>query len=296
MNEKNKTVQEPLIGAHVGIGGGLSKAIPRALEIGANCIQIFVSAPQQWREPAHPDKEVQLFIDAYNQSNFRAIFLHAIYLLNPAAPNTELREKSISSIISYLHWGKRLGAQGVVIHLGSSSGTTREEAEKNLVNSVKTALDNTDEVPVLLETSAGTKNSLGSTFDDLARILYKIGDTKRAAICLDTAHIWAAGYDLSSEDAVNQTFEEFDQKIGLDKLKLIHANDTNVRIGGGRDRHENIGEGIIGERGWKALLTNPGIRFKPWILETPQIADKNSGAEQIKKLRQWWEGKDDIGT
>ncbi len=282
----------PLVGAHVGSSGGISKAVGRAVEIGANCLQIFASAPQQWRSPAHPDEEVHAFCTGAAEQGVCPVFLHAIYLLNPAGPDEALRAKSVDSIRQYLRWGDRLNAAGVVVHLGSSAKTTPEQAADNLVESLTMALDEPAQVPLLLETSAGTANSMGSSFGALGRLLERLDAGDRAAVCLDTAHVWAAGYDVATPEGLEATLEEFDTEIGLDKLLLIHANDSKVPLGGKRDLHENISEGHIGVDGWRNLLCHPALRQKPWIMETPGKDRQGADAAQVRLIRSLWSGEE----
>lgn len=287
-----RSLQYPLIGAHVGSSGGLSKAIGRACDIGANCAQIFVSAPQQWKPPAHPDGEVDAFCAASLERGVYPVFLHAIYLLNPAGPKEDLRQKSVASMREYLRWGGRLGASGVVVHLGSSSGTTPEEAAENLRASLAAALEEPSDVPLLLETSAGTRNSMGSKFGAIGSLLDGLSAGSRVGVCLDTAHVWAAGYDVATVAGLNRTLEEFDREIGLDRLLLIHANDSKAPLGGARDRHEDIGKGAIGLEGWRTLMAHPALREKPWVMETPGIGDKDAGPAQVETLRKLWFGEE----
>ncbi len=280
----------PRVGAHVGSSGGVSKAIGRAREIGANCLQIFASAPQQWRSPAHPDAEVEAFRDGVREHDLAPVYLHAVYLLNPAGPDAELREKSVRSMREYLSWGERLGVSGVVIHLGSSNNTTPEEAAANLCRSLDAALQEPSSVPLLLETSAGTRNSMGSSFAAIGSLLKQLDAGQRAGVCVDTAHIWAAGYDIATPEGLQRTLDEFETEIGLEKLALMHANDSKVPLGAARDRHENIGEGYIGTAGWQVLLSHPALRAKPWVMETPGPARKGPDAAQVALLRQLWSG------
>lgn len=281
----------PLIGAHVGSSGGLSKSVDRALEIGANCFQIFVSAPQRWKPPAHPDSEVEAFIEKLSASNIQKFFIHSIYLLNPSGPDEELRNKSCESIREYLRWAERLGAGGVIVHLGSSNNTTPQQAADNLSRCLHASLDGASNVPLLLETSAGTRNSMGSRFADLAATLRTLDAGTLAGVCLDTAHVWAAGYDVRSAEGVKRTFEEFDSEIGLDQLVLIHSNDSKTTLGGARDRHDDIGNGSIGLEGWHNLLSYPKLRSKPWVMETPGLRKADTGKPQVELLRRIWNGE-----
>ena len=281
----------PLIGAHVTSSGGLSKAVARACDIGANCLQMFVSAPQQWRAASHPEAEVDAFCAAARERGVAPVFLHAIYLLNPSGPDEALREKSVLSIRDYLRWGNRLGASGVVVHLGSSNGATPEVAADNLCASLLAALEEPSDATLLLETSAGTRNSMGSTFAAIGSVLRWMDAGERAAVCLDTAHVFAAGYDVATAEGLERTLDEFDREIGLDRLRLIHANDSKAPLGGARDRHENIADGYIGMEGWRVLLTHPALREKPWVLETPGSERKGADAEQIELMRRLWRGE-----
>ncbi len=283
---------QPLIGAHVGSSGGLSRAVGRALDIGANCFQIFVSAPQQWRLPSHPDGEVEAFCSQFEQSGIHAFYIHAIYLLNPAGPDAELRRKSVESVREYLRWANRLCASGVIVHLGSSAGTTPEEAHSNLCASLSEALQDAGDVPLLLETSAGTRNSMGSTFSALGSILRTLRAGRQVAVCLDTAHVWAAGYDVATPEGLDRTLEEFDREIGLDQLVLIHANDSKVELGGARDRHEDIPKGQIGVEGWRTLLAHPRLRRLPWVMETPGLGKPESAAAQVRAMCALWRGEE----
>nr|MDQ3328007.1 deoxyribonuclease IV [Chloroflexota bacterium] len=216
------------------------------------------------------------------------VFLHAVYLLNPAGPDADLREKSVRSMREYLAWGERLGASGVVVHLGSSINTTPDEAAENLCRSLDAALQEPSSVPLLLETSAGTRNSMGSSFAAIGSILKQLDAGERAQVCVDTAHIWAAGYDVATPEGLQRTLDEFEAEIGLEKLVLMHANDSKVPLGAARDRHENIGEGHIGMEGWTVLLSHPALRRKPWVMETPGPAKKGPDAAQVALLRQIW--------
>ncbi len=257
-------------------------------------MQIFASAPQQWRSPSHPDSEVEAFRAGVQEKRVSPVFLHAIYLLNPAGPDELLRQRSVRSMREYLRWGQRLDASGVVVHLGSSAGITPEEAAENLIVSLRRALEEPSDVPLLLETSAGTRNSMGSSFEAIAYLLDRLDVGPRAGVCLDTAHVWAAGYDVASPEGLERTLQEFDSLIGLDRLALIHANDSKVELGGARDRHENIAQGYIGLEGWRTLMSHPALREKPWVMETPGKDRQGADAEQVELLRALWRGDEEV--
>jgi deoxyribonuclease-4 len=234
---------------------------------------------------------VEKFRRVAGEEGVHPVYLHAIYLLNPSGPDAELRAKSVRSMREYLLWADRLGAAGVVVHLGSSAGTTPEEALVNLCDSLRAALQEPSDSPLLLETSAGTRNSMGSSFAAIGEALRRLDAGERAGVCLDTAHVFAAGYDVATPDGLESSLREFDREIGLEKLRLIHANDSKVALGAARDRHENIGEGYIGREGWRTLLGHPALRALPWVMETPGVGRSGPDAAQVQLLRRLWLGE-----
>jgi len=274
------------IGAHVSSNGGIHQAIERAAAIGAECLQIFVSQPQGWQSPRHEDGEVALFRQKRAAAGLEPLFLHSIYLVNLGSPQPALYERSIRSLSHYMAWSERLGAVGVITHLGSSRGTHPREAEKAVCRALERILGPSDSrVALLLETSAGMGHSLGRRFEEMGRIMAALGHPPRLQACLDTAHIYAAGYDCASAAGLERTLAEFEHFVGLAKLTAVHANDSKVALGRGVDRHTNIGQGHIGEEGFRRILAHPSLRHLPFILEVPGFDGNGPDRENIAILR-----------
>lgn len=274
------------IGAHVSIEGGLHKAIERARGIGAECVQLFASSPRSWRPARHDPEEVRRFRGEADSAQLEPIYLHTIYLLNLASGSPLLWRRSIESLTDCLVWGHRLGAAGVVTHLGSSTGSTREEALERLCLSLHEALEaGPGSEPILLEISAGMGNAMGSSFAELGAILKMMSFDGRLQMCLDTAHAFAAGYDLTNRSGLDQMVADIEEHLGLDRLKLVHANDSKTPLGSGVDRHENIGRGMIGEKGFTNLLRHPALRSLPFVLEVPGLDGRGPDAANISALR-----------
>ena len=272
------------IGFHVSIAGGLQNAVDNALKIGCTAFQIFTRNPRGWAEKVLDARDVQMFKLKLGHSgiNSNAVAVHMPYLPNLSAPNSELYKKSIDSLISELQRCVRLEIPNLVIHLGSHLGSGPQNGIDQLVNSVNTATDHSkssgrksEKVTFLLENSAGQKNSIGSKLEDIRFILDKIS-SKNVGICMDTCHAFAAGYDLRSEKTNDDFVDKFDSVIGLEKLRLIHLNDSQKDIGSHIDRHEHIGLGKIGAKGMSAILKNRKLKGKPIIMETKEDSVRNN--------------------
>ena len=272
------------IGFHVSIAGGLQNAVDNALKIGCTAFQIFTRNPRGWAEKNLDVRDVQMFKVKLRHSgiNSDAVAVHMPYLPNLSAPNGELYKKSIDSLISELHRCFQLEIPNLVVHLGSHLGSGPQNGIDQLVNSVNTATDHSKssgrkngEVTILLENSAGQKNSIGSKLEDIRSILDKIS-SKNVGICMDTCHAFAAGYDLRSEKKIDDFVDKFDSVIGLEKLRLIHLNDSEKEIGSHIDRHEHIGLGKIGIKGMSAILKNRKLKGKPIIMETKVDSVRNN--------------------
>ena len=272
------------IGFHVSIAGGLQNAVDNALKIGCTAFQIFTRNPRGWAEKVLDVRDVQMFKLKLGHSgiNSDAVAVHMPYLPNLSAPNSELYKKSIDSLISELQRCVRLEIPNLVIHLGSHLGSGPQNGIDQLVNSVNTSTDHfkssgskSGKVTFLLENSAGQKNSIGSKLEDISSILDKIS-SKNVGICMDTCHAFAAGYDLRSEKTNDDFVDKFDSVIGLEKLRLIHLNDSQKDIGSHIDRHEHIGLGKIGVKGMSAILKNRKLKGKPIIMETKEDSVRNN--------------------
>ena len=272
------------IGFHVSIAGGLQNAVDNASKIGCTAFQIFTKNPRGWAEKVLDARDVQMFKLKLRHSgiNSDAVAVHMPYLPNLSAPNGELYKKSIDSLISELHRCFQLEIPNLVVHLGSHLGSGPQNGIDQLVNSVNTATDHSKssdrkngKVTILLENSAGQKNSIGSKLEDIRSILDKIS-SKNVGICMDTCHAFAAGYDLRSEKKNDDFVDKFDSVIGLEKLRLIHLNDSEKEIGSHIDRHEHIGLGKIGVKGMSAILKNRKLKGKPIIMETKEDSIRNN--------------------
>lgn len=261
----------PRFGAHMPTTGGLDFAIRSGKEVGCELVQVFTKSPHQWRAREISDEEVKRFLQAQEETGVRCIVSHDTYLINPASPDPELLAKSREALAEEMIRCGRLGIPLVVMHLGTQGDGTPEEALERLTESVRQALEKAPEgVTLLLETMAGQGKTLGRSFEELAYVLDRAQGGDRLGVCLDTCHVFAAGYDLRDADAVAKTLNEFDRVVGLEHLKLIHANDSRKGLGSRVDRHDHIGAGCIGQAGFAALLTEPRLAHIPVILETPK--------------------------
>ena len=273
------------IGAHVSSAGGISKAVARGVEIGCETIQIFVSSPQGWVFKPIPGDEIEAFRQAAAEAEMGPIFLHAIYLINLGTPNPVNIEKGINSLINYMGLAKSIDAAGVVFHPGSHGGKGFETVFPQTVEAIKKVLDDSPEGPVLaVENMAGMGQHIGAKFEELGRILKGV-DNPRLGVCLDTQHSFAAGYDLTSKEGIDAMIAEFDETIGLSNLVAVHANDSKRPCGAGVDRHDNIGDGIIGEDGFEAIMGNSAFKDLPFILEVPGFEGKGPDQKNIQILK-----------
>lgn len=274
----------PKVGAHVSAAISLDLSFDRAQEIGAECTQIFISPPQQWAHTPHYEEEVKKFITLANKTRITPNFIHAVYLINLASQNPQNLQKSINWLIYSQKIAEKLGVEGTIFHIGSAGAMDRGEALKQVVKAIEQILQNTGPVNLILETSAGAGNTIGDEFFELGEIIKKIGDV-RIKVCLDTQHTFASGYDWRTKEGTKKAVEEFNREIGLDKLVVIHANDSKTELGSHKDRHENIGEGFIGLEGFKIILNHPVFETLPFILETPGFSNTGPDQANIQLLK-----------
>jgi deoxyribonuclease-4 len=277
------------IGAHVSTSGGISKAVARGQEIGCEAIQIFGSSPQAWAFKPVPGEQIELFKQGLADAGIGPVFLHAIYLINLGTPNKEKLKKGIDSLANYMKLAADLGATGVIFHPGSHGGRGYEAVLPQTVEAIKIVLDTAPEGPVLaVENMAGMGRHIGAKFEELGGILDSV-DSPRLKICLDTQHSFAAGYDLTNPEGIQGMLDELDAGPGSANVAAVHANDSNRVCGSGVDRHDNIGEGFIGEEGFAAIMANPAFADVPFLLEVPGFEGNGPDQQNIdilKRIRQ----------
>ncbi|MDA1096382.1 MAG: deoxyribonuclease IV [Chloroflexi bacterium] len=274
------------IGAHVSASGGIEKAIDRAQAIGAEALQVFATAPQAWRINEHSSAATDAFVQKANEAGIGPVFLHGIYLVNLGTDSDENLAKGIASLVHYMNFCTRIDARGVVFHVGGHRGSGLDAVLDRMVVSIRTVLENSpDGIRLCLENNSGKGDQVGGPFNDLARIIHSVDDP-RLGVCLDTCHAFAAGYDISKPSGLKSALDEFDAVIGLDKLVVVHANDSKGVLGGTLDRHENIGDGAIGLEGWRTIMSAPAFRDVPFILEVPGIDGKSGpDLENVDRLK-----------
>jgi deoxyribonuclease-4 len=274
-----------LIGAHVSTGGGLVRAIERAEDLRCESIQIFNQSPRMWRPTRYSDDDFAAFRKAMAASKVEVVAIHAIYLINPATKDREMREKSLDSLTHALRVGDGIGAMGVVVHPGALKDDTRANARKRAVRLIKEALAETERCPILYENTAGSPQLLGRDFDETAELIEKTGGPKRLGLCIDSCHLWATGYDVGTPEGMKDLVDEIDANVGLDQLKLLHVNDSRDARGSNRDRHAPIPNGEIGRSGMRAFLGEPRLQGLPAVLEGPGVDGKAPVRKDIQIVR-----------
>jgi deoxyribonuclease IV len=273
------------VGAHIKTMGGLLPALERATSIGAEVMQIFGSQPQQWRKRNHSDEDIATFKAGVSEHDLSPVFLHGIYLINLAGENPEMLAKSIEALTWDMNLCKRIGAKGVIFHLGSHMGSGYDVAFDRVCAALTKVLDGSPaDILLVLENSAGSGGTIGRRFDELGKIIKCLGDS-RVRVCLDTQHTFASGYDITSKDGLEGVVEEFEREVGLESLAAVHANDSKVELGANRDRHENIGEGKIGRDGFANLMAHKAFADVPFYIEVPGFDGKGPDKENMDRLR-----------
>jgi len=277
-----------LIGAHVSTSGGLAKAVERGEERGCESIQIFNQSPRMWRPTNYGPDDFAAFREAMDASSVEAVVIHAVYLINCASKDKELRKKSLNSLAHALRIGDGIGAAGVVLHPGAQKGEPLGPSIKRAAKTIAAALKESDSCPLLLEQTAGHKGLLGRDFDQTAELIELAGDGERLGLCLDSCHLFVQGYDVTDDAHVAAIADEADAKVGLERLRCLHVNDAAAPLGSCRDRHANIGKGEMGKRGLSAFLSEPRFEGLPATLETPGPEKKGPDKKEValaKRLR-----------
>ncbi len=275
------------IGAHVSSAGGHHLVFERARAIGAEAVQLFISAPQQWKGAALTDEQVDRFNRVREASGIPA-FLHGVYLINFGSQDPALLERSMTSLSAYLHWAGRLGIEGTIFHVGSHLGAGFDDGlVKRICGMLRQVLDAEPDNPsrLILENNAGQGNCIGGKFGELGAIIRGLDNHPRVGVCIDTCHAYAMGYDLATREGCEIAMTEFDREIGLGRLAAVHANDTKQPLGTFRDRHENIGDGHIGYEGFRTFMTHPAFRDVSFLLEVPGFDGRGPDAKNIRRLK-----------
>jgi len=256
-------------GTHVSIAGGLEMAPKRAFDLGCECFQLFTRSPRGGKPSRLDDEVIEKFLADCAHFDLQNYYVHTPYFINLASLDSKVRNNSIRLIREDLERASLLRVKSIMTHLGSSKGMKRNEAIKNVAYSVIKILDGYDGFSkLMLENSAGQGDTIGDTFEEVAEILH-LTDNKEVGVCIDTAHMFGAGYDLRDKDRLNITLSKIENSFGLHRVKLIHGNDSKVDLGERKDRHEYIGRGKIGEGGFKAIVSEPRLKHLDIIVENP---------------------------
>lgn len=274
-------------GFHISIAGGFAKAIEKAQALECRTIQLFSHNPRGWSYKELNEDEVKVFKKLLVRSDITPVFVHMPYLPNLASLNGTLYEKSIHFLCVNLRRAHILGASYLVVHPGSRGDRSADEGIERIARAINNAFERVENsVMVLLENTAGQGTEIGSTFNQLKMIIKAVTKKKRLGICLDSAHAFAAGYDLSTKKGLEGTLNEFDRLIGIDRLQLLHLNDSRTPLGSHTDRHWHIGEGCIELDGFRLIVNHPLLKNLPGIMETPKKTegDDRRNMQTIKKL------------
>lgn len=276
-----------LFGAHMSTSGGAYRAFERAAEVGCDTMQIFVKNNNRWYSKELTDKEIEKFKLNREKYEVEPVIAHTGYLINLCATDKDKLEKSRRSFVDEIYRCNALGISELVFHPGSHLGEGEDKGLELVVESLDIIHRETEEMPVntVVELTAGQGTNLGYKFEHIHYIISKVKNKKRMRVCLDTSHIFAAGYELRDKEEYEKTMASFDQIIGLDKLVAIHCNDSKVSLGSRKDRHEHIGAGEIGESGFKNLVNDRRLKKIPFILETPKDKDMKEDVMNIRKLK-----------
>ena len=282
------------LGAHVSTSGGIHTAIDRIEAMDGDCVQIFTQSPRTWRPTNHDPANFERFKERRAEAGIGAVVCHALYLINLASPDDGIYAKSVAALENTVDVGCAIEADGVVFHVGSHLGSGFDAGLERAVPALRKALKRCSETTwLLIENTAGAGGTIGRSIEELAAIYHALDAHERLGICLDSCHLYASGYDVTERRELDRVLREVDERIGLDRLRTLHANDSKAPLGSNRDRHENIGEGLMGE-GLGAFLAHPRLQELPVLLEVPGKDGKGPNADEVRKLRELharWAGK-----
>ena len=273
-----------IFGAHC--SGGIKKAIDRATEIGADVLQLFVQSPRAWRFPDHDPADLAAFCERRDTSALGAVLVHSLYLVNLASPNDDFYAKSVETMRRTVETGCAIRAEGVVLHVGSHQGAGFEVGMERVVPALEQVLELcSDTTWLLMENTAGAGGTIGGSVDELDAIFERLGRHPRLGICLDSCHLYASGYDVTDRGELDRLLEEIDGTFGLDRVRALHVNDSKTPLGSNRDRHDNILDGLMGEK-LGVFLGHPAFQGLPAVLEVPGADGHGPNADEVRKLRE----------
>jgi deoxyribonuclease-4 len=273
------------VGAHLSASGGIHTAVGRAEAVGAESLQVFTQSPRTWRPTNHDPANLERFRERSAEVGLNGVLCHALYLCNLAAPDDAVYEKSVAAMRNTMEVACAIDADGVVFHVGSHLGSGFETGLERVVPAMEQVLElSNDQTWLLMENSAGTGGTIGRSVDELATIYDRLDRHPRLGVCLDSCHLYASGVDVTDPAQLDAALDELDASIGLDRLRALHVNDSATPLGSNRDRHANIGEGILGEK-LGVFLGNQRLQGLPAVLETAGPDNKGPDANEVKKAK-----------
>jgi len=274
------------LGAHVSTSGGIHTAIDRIDAMEGDCVQIFTQSPRTWRPTNHDPANFERFKERRAEAGIGAVVCHALYLINLANPDDEIYEKSVAALENTVDVGCAVDADGVVFHVGSHLGSGFDAGLERAVPALRKALKRCSETTwLLMENTAGAGGTIGRSIEELASLYDALDAHDRLGICLDSCHLYASGYDITDRRELDRVLREVDERIGLDRLRALHVNDSKAPLGSNRDRHDNMGAGLLGED-LGVFLAHPKLQKLPAFLEVPGKDGHGPDAEQVRKLKE----------
>jgi deoxyribonuclease IV len=282
------------LGAHVSVSGGIHTAIDRIEALGGNAVQVFTQSPRAWRPTNHPPENFETFKRRRAEAGIEAVVCHALYLTNVAAPGKDVYEKSVAALRNTMEVACAIDADGVVFHVGSHLGAGFEAGLEHVLPAMRQVLELcTERTWLLMENTAGAGGTIGRSVEELATIWGRLDRHPRLGICLDSCHLYASGYDVTDRGALDRVLADVDGSIGLERLRVLHVNDSKAPLGSNRDRHDNVLEGLMGEK-LGVFLGHPSLQGLPALLEVPGRDGHGPDADEVRKLKELhgrWAGR-----
>ena len=274
-----------ILGAHVSVSGGIHTAIDRAEKMKAESVQVFTQSPRRWAPTNHDPENLERFKERRAEAGIDAALCHAVYLINLASPDDDLYDKSVAALENTVDVACAIEAEGVVFHIGSHLGAGMDAGIDRVTEAMRKVLDRCDETTwLLMEDTAGAGDTIGRSIDELALVFDRLDAHPRLGLCLDSCHLYASGYDVTDRAALDGLLDEVDALIGLNRLRALHVNDSAAELGSNRDRHANIGKGLLGER-LGVFLGHPRLQGLPAVLEVPGRDGHGPDANEVRKLK-----------